>query len=174
MVHRVSRSKGVDRLCVSSIVDREVDVDKSNPAPLTELERVALATAIKETELNGCKGSLTGGTTANVDFVARIHGTVSKGTPSPGSSWESAATVCLRTFAIFLQVLRNCGIGEGRLRRALEEVTEPTKVTEDQKLAQVFKDVETEKASKLPKVTGFTPGQAGRVTSQIQVERVEA
>ena len=138
---------------------------------LSAVEKIAVAGCVKGTELDDLKATLPDGFSDSVSFSVHIEGNVQKGTGTPSTTVEVAATLSLVSLAIFCQVLQNCGIGEGRLRRALQEI-EPSKVQINEKLSNVFDDVAREKASKLAMVSREIPGRRGSVQSHVTAQKI--
>ena len=137
---------------------------------LTDLERIAIAGVVKDTQLTSLKSAMKEGTSGHVDFTVHIVGDVQKGIGSPGGATVSKAQVHLATLPIFCAVLKILGVGKDRLRRALEEI-EPSKVSISPDLNSVFDEVALQKAAKLPDVKGWANGRAGAVHSQVTAEK---
>ncbi|WP_010581586.1 hypothetical protein [Schlesneria paludicola] len=148
-------------------------MDKINPTEnvLTDLELMAIAGVVKETQLGQLKGAMKEGASGMVDFKVHIRGNVQKGMGSAGGPTSYPATVSLVSLPIFCAVLACLGVGKDRLRRALEEI-DPSKVQVNASLSEVFDKVAAEKAAKLPPVKGWASGRAGSVTSQLSAEKI--
>ena len=142
-----------------------------NKSDLSAVEKIAIAGCVKDTEIDGLKASLPDGFSDSVSFDVHFEGNVQKGLGTPSATAEVSATVSLVSLPIFCEVLRNCGIGESRLRRALNEI-DPAKVSVNDKLSNVFAKIAREKASKLPNVTRVIPGKRGSVQSQVTAKKI--
>ena len=140
--------------------------DKSK---LSNLQLVALATAIKNAAFNVARGEIAEGSSHDVDFRVRVTGCVQRSTGTPGGPYSTPASVQLSTLPVFCAVLAKCGIGVDRLRKALESI-DPSAVQVDAKRSNVFDEVAQAKAKLLPPVSGFYAGKSGVLQTTIAVE----
>lgn len=140
--------------------------DKPN---LSNLQFVALATAVKDKEFNEARTSVKEGSTHEVDFTVRLTGCIQRLTGTPGGPYSTPASVQLSTLPVFCAVLAKCGIGPDRLRKALESI-DPPSVQVDAKRSKVFDEVAQAKAKILPSVKGFSQGKSGVLQTTIAVE----
>lgn len=138
----------------------------------TPEEIVAIAGAIKGTREKAAKDALADRSSATVDFVVRVTGSIQKGVGTLPGTGTRPAEVDLCTAPVFFALLRSLGIGAKRLTAALEQV-DPL-VGGDDAFADLFAQAAGAKAKKLPPVEFTTPAKAGAVSSQINLARVDA
>ena len=134
---------------------------------LTPEQIVAVAGAIKGTQEKAAKDSLKPGSTASVDFICRIAGTVQKGLGAAAGTSSRPATVDLNSVPVFCAVLRHFKIGAGRLEKALLAIDPFAKA--DEEFDAVFAHVAAEHAKHLPPVESVVPAKVGTETSHITV-----
>ena len=145
-----------------------------NPAQL-----VAIAGAIKDTQIKKLKADLPRGETVSVDFTARFSGMVQIGNDQPGASGEAPARVDLQTPAVVSELLRRLGVNPVQLRKALRATvkaghTAPYLNRDDNAaLYREFERVEKETAEKLPAVPYSKPGRAASVSVDCNVQIID-
>ena len=142
-------------------------MEDPKPESLSPVQAVAIAGAIKETQEKAAKATLKNGSTARVDFICRIAGTIQRGAGSPESRSTSPAVVSLDTVPVFCAVLRALKITRRRFANALLAI-DPA-VAPDEEFDAVFADAEAKHASQLPNVESVRPASMGIVTSDITV-----
>ena len=146
--------------------DGKIMSDKPN---LSDVQLVALATAVNDKEFNEARSGVKEGSTHNIDFTVRLTGCVQRLTGTPGGPYSTPASVQLSTLPVFCAVLAHCGIGVDRLRKALESI-DSSKVQVDAKRSKVFDEVAQAKSATLPPVKGFSSGKYGVLQTTIAVE----
>ena len=138
---------------------RKVASLPENPVErLSDLEKLAIAGAIKDTEIDVIKTKLRDGSTGEVDFIVRIRGSIQKGFAATASTAKFGSNAALCT------LLKLLGIGEKKLRTAFEKF--PEELVEDPKLVAVISEAGRARAAKYPK------DQRGSVSSQVSVARI--
>ena len=128
---------------------------------------VAIAGAIKGTREKAAKDLLKDGSTASVDFICRVSGTVQKGQGTPSGISTRPATVPLNSVPVVCAVLRKLKIGSKRLSDALAAI-DPF-AGPDEEFDAVFAHAAAEHAKDLPPVESVSPAKAGTVTSNVTV-----
>jgi len=166
MIGLIDRSKTMfDR----SIYSR--GVAKMSNTELSALEKIALAGCVKTGELDDLKDSLPDGFSDSVSFDVHVDGAIQKGTGTPTTTVLVTPLLSLVSLAVFCEILRICGIGEARLRRALTEI-DPAKVQVNEKLSDVFKDVENIKVEKMEKISKTISARRGSVQTQVTAKKI--
>lgn len=138
---------------------------------LNDSQRVALAGVCKGKDLDQAKAALPDGFSGNVDFCVRITGSIQKATGCPASVASVAAVVTLQSLDHVTALLRQLGVGAKRLRSALQAVQ--TDAAPDPELANVFTEVEKERAAKLPAVDKPIAAKAGAVQTQVSATLID-
>jgi len=128
---------------------------------------VAIAGAIKESREKAAKAVLKDGSTASVDFVCRVSGTVQKGQGTAAGTSSRPATVALDGLPVFCAILRHLKIGKKRVADALAAIDPFAKA--DDEFDTLFAHAAAEHAKDLPPVEAVVPAKAGTVTSNITV-----
>lgn len=138
-------------------------------------EKVAIAGAIKESELTGLKRSLPEGESIAVEVVARVKGVVQIGKSIPGSSGTRGATpVNLLTPDIITETLRRLKVSPAKLRQVLKAIAkaghDKSYLTNDDNaaIATVFRDAQDKITSELPPVPYTSAGRAAPVSVAIE------
>lgn len=138
----------------------------------TAAETVAICKAIKDKEFNAAKEELVEGSVTPVDLKIRISGVAQKNHGIPGGSSERPPEISFMTPDAICALMRQLGIGQKRLREALEELKDPRKCSMDADLLGVFNDVAEKTAKRLPKVIVNSPGRAGSCTAAVSITRI--
>ncbi len=130
---------------------------------LTPIEQIALACLIKPDDVKELKRSLPPGSNT-VDFTVRVNGTITKAPSTPDSSGFADPTMDLRSIHVVCAVLRQLGIGTGRLMDALAVVPNPEVIVADEKMLAVFAAEEAKRVARMAKVPITTPGRSGNTS----------
>jgi len=163
----IARSRCISRLNSLPFDQGFAMSDEFTPDDFTPEQIVAIAGAIKGTREKTAKDLLKDGSTASVDFVCRISGTVQKGQGLPPGITSRPATVPLDGLPVFCAILPKLKIGKKRLAVALAAIDPYAKA--DDEFDTLFAHAAAEHAKDLPAIESTVPAKAGVVTSTITV-----